>query len=299
MPKPSLNPEKAKQGGGVEAGNYEVTAAKIQNVKSDFKELQPTLILTSAVLDKDGDRVRGADSVDILLGFGKTALEAFHPGQAKSAEEEPKDMGTGVDVEGNTIYCAQEGEQFNKSCGAIVFSETLVKAGFPKTELDKCWAPSYVGLKFFLEVKTSKEINDKYGTRLSTRPTNDGNTITYKVCSKWLNPNYLSQLSASKEASAAPINGKAEMSVEETAMAVLATVATRKAGEKNAVKTKAALVGFFTSEYAKAKYNPKNLTEAQNLVKDDNWLAGAVAELDGTVEESGRIVFPEPAAAVS
>lgn len=308
MPRPSLNPDRAKQGGGgVEAGNYAVTAAKFQNIKTDYKANQLHLVLECAVLDKDGDEVRGADPVEMYFSFGRQSLEMFHPGQADSADSEPEDQGTGVDVEGNTIYCDEEGAQFNKSCGAIVFNETLVKQGFPKATLDRCWAPDFVGLKFALDTRTAKEVNDQYGTRLSTKPIKsddpkqDGGTVTYKVATKWLNPNYLS---GGKEGKAkagkadAHSNGNADAGKmtdpEEISKHVLGLVAKSRAGEKQKVKTKQQLVGFFTNAFVTSKQDNKNdmLKKCQALVKDDDWLTDALAELGASYVE-GVTTFPD------
>lgn len=299
MPKPSLNPEKAKQGGGVEPGNYEVTAAKFQNLKTDFKVNQPNLVLTCQVLDKDGDRIRGADSIDINFGFGAKSLEAFHPGKGSGPDDaEPEDMGDGVDVEGNTIYCVGD-DQFNASCGAVVFNATLVKAGFPKSVLEQCWAGSYVGLEFALDTKSAKETNDRFGTRLNTKPLPDGGTVTYKICDKWLNPNYMSAKSSKKDAGApAETNGNKPESVEDVAIAVLKTVAAQKPGEKNAMKSKQSLMGFCTNAFAKGRYKAK-LGEVQALIKKDEWITGQLSELGAVLDYdeagawTGKVVFPE------
>jgi len=287
-----MNPDKALQGGSsIEAGNYLVFGAKFQNMKTDFRPNQTYLVFDTQVLDADGDVVRGADNIEIPFSFGEKSLELFHPGKADSPGDEPEDMGAGVDAEGNTIYCVEEGAQFNKSCGMMVLMESLTKSGFPKAVMDKSWAEDYVGLKFTLATRTGKECNEKFGTRLSTKPAKDGGTVTYKVADKWLNPNYLSGGDAKPKGGKA--NGKATdepaLTGEDLAMHVLGEVAKLKAGEKNAIKSKNALVGFFTNVFTKGKY--KGLPEAQKLIKDDDWLAGAVATLGGTYED-GVTTFP-------
>lgn len=294
--RPSGNPDKAKQGGGgVEAGNYLVNAAKFQNMKSDYKVCQPTLVFGCDVLDKDGDLVRGEEPVEMYFSFGAKSLEAFHPGQSSGPDDDqPEDQGDGVDAEGNTIYCAGD-EQFNASCGAIVFNTSLAKAGFPKNILDRCYAPDYVGLKFALATRTSKELNEKMGTRLSTKPTKDGGTVTYKVAEKWLNPNYLMNGAGSNKkstkTSAEPESKAKPTEPEEIAKEVLEIVSREKAGPKNTIKTKQALVGFFTNAYTKGKYDPKKLKACQDFIKDEDWIVGAVAELGGTYDE-GAVEFP-------
>lgn len=302
MAKASLNPDRAKQGGGgVEAGNYEVITSKFANIKTDYRPNQLYMVLGCAVLDKDGERVRGAEDVELTLSFGEKSLESFHPGQADSPEDEPTDQGDGVDAEGNTVWCEADA-QFNKSCGAMVFMETLANAGFPKTTLDRCWAADYVGLKFELATEEPKKLNEKYGLRLNTKPMKDRQTgeavnITYKIANKWLNTNYLT--GGSSKAKGGKANGAAAEEASdrptdpnEIALHVLSEVAKLKPGEKNKIKSKQALVGFFTNAYTKAKFDPKKLAEVQKIVKDDDWLVGAVAELGGSYDE-GVTTFAE------
>lgn len=308
MPKPSSNPDKAKQGGGkVEAGNYEVIAPKYQNMKSDFKNNQLHLVFETAVLDKDGDRVKGADPVEIAFSFGSKSIESFHPGQGTGPDDsDPKDMGDDVDAEGNTVYCSGD-EQFNKSCGAIVFAETLVKAGFPKTTLDQTYAPNFTGMKFSLDSLDAKTINERYGTRLNTKPmkNSDGteNAVTYKICKAWLNPTYLESGGAkagkaAKGAAAAtaetPAAGKgafAAMSDAELTMSCLTAVAEMRQGDKGAVKTATQLVGLVTNQYtAKAKMPADRLKAVQALLKDVEWAKSAVAKVGGVWGDEPKVV---------
>src|SRR5215469_14172233 len=101
-----------------------------------------------------------------------------------------------LDENWNTV---REAEPVGRSTGIMVFFDSLVKHGFPKAILDLGWAPSFVGMEFEFATYTSKECNEKFGTRLSTKPierTDDkGNkesvNVTYKVATKWNNVNYL------------------------------------------------------------------------------------------------------------
>lgn len=307
MPKASLNPDKAQSGGGgVEAGNFVIVLPRFQNLKTDFRQNQLYLAMECGFLDKDGDPVRGADPVDINLSFGKKSLEAFTPGNASGADDsDPENLGDAVDVEGNTVYCSGD-EQFNKSAGALVFMESLSKAGFPKSVLDRCYAPDMEGLKFTMATMSAKDINEKFGMRLNTKPMIDETTkeerpVTYKVVTKWLNPNFLSKdgkkakdgaKGADKSDDGADTKPAKLTDPEEIAKHVLGLVAGSRAGEKGKIKTKAQLVGFFTNEYARSKQDPKKLSECQKMVKDDDWIIGAIAELGGTFDE-GVTTFPE------
>ncbi len=298
----SLNPDKAAQGsgGGIEAGNYLVDSALFKNIKTDFKPKQPAMVFGMTTLDKDGDPVRGADPVEMTLSFGEKAMLAFHPGKVDSADAtDVEDQGDDVDAEGNTIYVTEDGAQFNKSCGAMVFIESLVKLGVPKALLDRCYAPDFDGMKFKLETKTPAQINEWLGTRLSTRPPKDqqegGVGITYKVATKLLNPKHFSSNGTGSSKATAKAEAPAEAKPsdpEEIAKAVLARVAAAKAGDKNKIKTKAALIGFFTNEYTKGKFDPKQLGKAQAFVKNEDWIGEAVAELGGMIDE-GVTTFPD------
>ncbi len=312
MPRASLNPDRAKQGGGVEAGNYEITAAKFMNIKTDFKPVTVlTQIFDCRLLDKSGEPVRGADPIEISFGFGEKSLEAFHPGEGSGPEDtNPDDMGDSIDAEGNTIYCAGS-EQFSKSCSAVVFNHTLAMAGFPKTTLDRCWAGDFIGIKFSLETLPAKDVNERFGTRLNTKPMADGGTVTYKVCTKWLNAAGGTGKSAKgkKDSEGAGGAGGAgneatesakPKTAEEIAKHVLAIVAKKRPGKKNVVKTKQALSGFFTNEFTKDKQPGKMLRECQALIGNDEWIVGAVAELGGECSinddgayDGGAVEFPE------
>lgn len=310
MPKPSSNPDKAYQGGGggIEGGIYQVADAKYMNLKSDFRDTNLNLVLTCHVCDKDGDVVKSADNVEINLSFGAKSLQSFHPGTGKSpADSDPKDEGDAPDAEGNTVYCADD-TQFNKSCSAIVFAETMSKAGYPKDVLEQTWAPNYVGFKFELESLDAKSINDKFGTRLNTKPMKDkdGNDrpVTYKVCKKWLNPNYLSGgKDAAKNgtgAAATPAAGGEEkpdydvMTNEQLAEICLAAVAEARSGDKGTVKTLAQLSGLVTNHYtAKAKMPAARLKLVQAVVKNAVWAQEACENLGATWgDEPNQVVFP-------
>jgi hypothetical protein len=302
MPRPSFDPEKAKQGGGVEAGIYEVTAAKFQNLKSDFKATQPHLVLIAAQCDKEGDRVRGAEDVEIHFGLGEKSAQAFHVGQGAGPEDNnPNDMGDGVDAEGNTIYC-EGSEQFQRSCAAMVFGDSLKKLGFPVAVLDRCYAPDFAGLKFELATLTSKECNEKLGTRLNTRPLKDKETgadrpVTYKVAVRWLNPNYLAGGTAAQQA--APAAGDTSNATpEDLAKKLVGLIAAARPGAKNQIKSAQALFGFATNIYAKSKMPGQHLATVQGLMKNADWITQAIAELGGVCayddagKWTGAVTFP-------
>jgi len=305
MARASSNPDKAVQGGGgIEPGNYEVTAACFKNHKTEFKATHLALSLSLAVLDNDGKAVRGAEPVELFLGYGNNIGDKFHPGKASNADDDdPKDLGSDEGTEGNTIYAVNPSDTFNKSAGALVFLESLCKLGFPKSILDRSYAPDFVGLKAYVASATSKECNDLLGTRLNTRPmkNNDGteNDVTYKIVKKWLNPTYIKGGSAKSESSksektsaAAPAESGSD-DAKELVMEILAEVAKTKGGESNKIKSVAQLVGHFTSAYSKAKKPPKMLTACQSLIKSGDF-EEILGEVGGYMDD-GAIVLPEAA----
>lgn len=301
MPRASLNPDKAKQGGGVESGNYEVLASKSTNIQSDFKPVQPAIILTCAPLDREGQRVRDESDVEIPLAFGEKSASRFSPGMGQSMQDnDPKDMGKEVQVEGNTIYC-EEGAQFNASAGAVVFLKSLAKLGFPAEVLDTCWLPAFVGMKFFLETLPAKDINAKIGTRLNEKPSADGGTFTYKIASKWLNPEYIgkapvvsstasaqatntaSTVSTASTASTKPTGTATTapttaMSLESIVKECIVRLAKLKSGK--AVPTRGSLTGFLNNEFAKGKFVGATLAQFKAALTDDEALKDALLSAD-------------------
>lgn len=71
----------------------------------------------------------------------------FHPGKAESgADEDPEDMGTEVDVEGNCLF-AEEGSKLNKQSKWIRFTDSLEEKGFKSDVLANGYMPDLIGLK--------------------------------------------------------------------------------------------------------------------------------------------------------
>ena len=291
MKKGSLNPDLAKQGGlGIEKGKFLVKSAKFQNRKTEYRENQMYLVLGCAVLDDNYQPVREAEDVDLQFSFGKESLKHFRPALGKDVnDQDPVDQGDAPDAEGNT-FGLLDGEPVNRSTAVMVLFDSLVKQGFPKATLDLGWAPSFVGLQFELATYTSKECNEKFGTRLNTKPMKDADgtekPVSYKVAVKWQNPNYLSGAAAAPTATttgAAPVTASSE-SDEDLLTRVIKVVADRKKGSE--IKTEQALFGFVTNEYT--KHNPKlptaRLAAVQALAKNAAAVAKAFVEAGLPVE---------------
>lgn len=325
MPRASFNPDRAKQGGGIESGVYKCVRALTRNIKTDYKPVQPAIILGSLLCDKDGTPVRDAEEIEISLAFGEQSGTQFSPGVGQSiSDADPIDQGREPEAEGNTIFCETAGAQFNSSSGAIVFLKSLAKLGFPKETLDTCWAPNFVGLTIFINTLPAVDVNTLLGLRLNIGKTSDGTPFTYKVATKWLNPDYLGKVSATTSAAAAgngtgavataaaaaastmaapvpaaSVATSTKMSVTDILAACVAKLAKKKPGAKNKIKTKASLLGFLSNEFSTGKYVGATLAEFKKYVGDEDSLKDALlsvgAELGMTDEGawSEEVTFPE------
>lgn len=308
----TLNPDLAKQGGGgVEAGNYRVKSAKNQNVKTDYRPNQIYLVLALDQLDANFQPVREGEEQELRLSYGQESLKHYRVGVARDGnDQDPVAQSDEPDVEGNTIV-PLDSEPFNKSCAAMVFLESLKKQGFPVETLNNGFAPDFAGMEFTLASYSPKECNDKFGTRLNTRPVQDRQDptktieITYKVVTKWHNPNYLgsaaSQSGAATTASTTT-SGSAPAATAETPdelfTKVLKIVAERKKGGE--IKSWQALQGFVTNEYV--KHNPKlpasQLPAVQALSKDKEKVIGHMLDIgitpvyDGAGQPTGAFQVP-------
>lgn len=317
MPRASLNPDKAKSGGGIESGNYEIITAKCANIKTDFKPVQPAMVFSVRTLDKNGAAVPDTEDQELTLAFGEKSSSHFSPGVGQSiTDADPKDMGKDVDAEGNTVYC-EEGAQFNSSSGALVFLKSLSKHGFPQDILDACWMPSFVGMKFFLQTLSAKEVNEGYGTRLNTGKTRDGNDFNFKVAAKWLNPSYLGKSSTSAPAPAANGNAAASTTTTTTTAAAPAAPAAgtktsipdalklciAKLADKKKGKTidiRSSLNGFLTNELSALKLTGISIAEFKKALADDEMVKDALTEAkatltlnDETAAWTGAVTFAE------
>lgn len=310
----TLNPDLAKQGGGgVEAGNYRVKSAKNQNVKTDYRPNQIYLVLALDQLDANFQPVREGEEQELRLSYGQESLKHYRVGVARDGnDQDPVAQSDEPDVEGNTIV-PLDSEPFNKSCAAMVFLESLKKQGFPVETLNNGFAPDFAGMEFTLASYSPKECNDKFGTRLNTRPVQDRQDptktieITYKVVTKWHNPNYLGSAAsqgATTATASAPAGGSASTTTvsetpDELFTKVLKIVAERKKGGE--IKSWQAFQGFVTNEYV--KHNPKlplsQLPAVQALSKDKEKVVEKLSELGivPTYDDAGQAtgVFQIPA----
>src|SRR5262245_51540509 len=136
MPKQSLNPDLASSSAVIEAGVYRVgSGTKFQNLQVTDK-VQCHLVLPCTPCDSNGEPLRGGSEVDIQFSAGDSAVKrGIHPGRAQTPEDDPIDMGDGLDMEGNTLYKSDESNTLHKTCGMVVFMDSLVKHGYPKTVL--------------------------------------------------------------------------------------------------------------------------------------------------------------------
>ena len=157
MAKASLSSKDASKGSfGLQEGNVEITAAvcKVHQYppsKETGKQSDPfaCVQLTFRKLDNDGDQL--PDEQEEVMEFGIGKLEKFHPGLAKNAEDDdPKDAGDEVDVEGNCIYSV-EGAAIHKNSKWMRLAESLEAAGFKSDVLGTGYLPELVGTKGYVK----------------------------------------------------------------------------------------------------------------------------------------------------
>lgn len=302
MQKASFNPDLAKQGGGgVEAGKYRIKAAKTQNIKTDYKANQLYLVLDLIQLDANWQPVREAEEQELRLSFGNESLKHYRPAKANGpTDPDPVDQGDAPDAEGNTVGVL-DSEPFNRSTSAMVFFDSLAKHGFSKEKLNECYTPMFAGMEFELASYSPKECNEKFGTRLNTKPMKDKEDptrtvdITYKVAVKWNNPNYLSgQSTANTAAAPAQTTASPSESPEELAAKVLKVVIDKKKGSE--IKSAQAVNGFVTNAYT--QHNPKlpasQLSAVQALVKDPASLAKILVNVGVDVPFDDETGEPKP-----
>jgi len=301
MPKVSLNPDLARQGGGIEKGNYEVITSCFKVLKSENRDAILALVLDLHILDKDGEKVRDAEPVTANFSLGSKSLEHFSPGDGKSPDDtDPKDLGREPETEGNTVYTDYPGETFNKNSPIMIFFETLSKHGFPKSIFDRSWAPDLVGLKFGLDTVLPDQANKAFGMRLNTRPLKNAQTgediiITYKVATSWLNPEYLKGGTKKAESKSEPATSQStsdNSDVNSILTEVLTEMAKKKPGEANAIGNKQKLIALFTSQYTTMKKPSKLLSACQAILRDDAKIADVLAEV-GAIYEDGKTTFPD------
>lgn len=306
MAKPSLDPSKAKVStGAIEAGDYIVNGSKFQTRKQT-DDPQVYLVLELLHLGPDGMALRDAQPQEMTLSLGGKSLASVHPANAQGPHDEnPEDLGDATEMEGNSLAC-EPGVVFNQASSALVFFQSLAKLGFPRDLLDSCYAPIFTGLKFTLATSPTKELNKALDLRLNERPMKDKKTgqdtdLTYKWATKWLNPAYLgaagtttgTSTSAPAKQGIAAVPPASTATPDDIAIQVLTNIAAARPGEKNKIKNRQALSGFFSNTFAKGGFPGKELKACQDLLKDDNWLENHVAELGGTFI-GGVTTFPEP-----
>lgn len=188
MPKATLDPSKAVQGGfGIQEGNVEVTDARfkiIQRTMGAAKgggKVTPmfTLQLDVTKLDDKWERIDDSaiEQKEMIVCWGsKEADESglhsfkFRPGLGKSAADaDPNDQGAEIDTEGNTIYAENEGDAPFADSECSIFMKSLEKKGW-KSEINaQSWAPNYIGTKMAVKTVDLDEYCKQLGIRHSSR----------------------------------------------------------------------------------------------------------------------------------
>ena len=171
MPKASFDPSKATKGGvGIQEGNVVITAAvsKIHQYPPNKETGQqgdpfPCVQIEFARLDADFDLIPDEATETVEYSIGNS--NRFRPGQASSRDDEnPEDLGTEVDVIGNTIYSV-DGSEMNQNCKWMIFTDALVKCGFKAEVLGTGWLPDLIGTKGHVFSKSLPKIPNSTSTK--------------------------------------------------------------------------------------------------------------------------------------
>lgn len=189
MPKATLDPSKAVQGGfGIQEGNVEVMDGRFKIIqrkaKGGEKFTMFVLQLDVTKLDEKWERIDETviESKEMIVCWGSKEADdnglhafKFRPGLGKSpTDPEPKDQGAEIDTEGNTIYAENEGEAPFADVECSVFMASLEKKGWKSEVNAQAWAGNYVGAKF--AVKTvdlgdyCKQLGIKHSSKDGAKP---------------------------------------------------------------------------------------------------------------------------------
>lgn len=160
---------------GIQAGNVEITGAvcKIHQYppnKTTGKQGDPFPCVQLEFQQYDS-KWEKLDEEPVKQEFGIGKSEKFHPGLAKSADDEdPEDLGDEVDVEGNCIAVVADGAHLNKKCKWIILTDSMEKLGFKPEILGNGFLPDLIGtrghLKTIPQDKMPNSESDKEPTAL-------------------------------------------------------------------------------------------------------------------------------------
>lgn len=207
MPKVGFSKSDLTKGGfGMQEGNAEILNAVCKIVQyppspKTGKQGPPFICvqLELAHLDKDWNVMPNDEPELMEYSLGRNKIEKFHPGKVTNPGDEPEDLGSELDTEGNCIYAVDEnGAIHEKTKWGTFITALQEKGGFKPEILSRGYLPDLIGTqahfttvkggKFTTEEGTEMEpsilVIDKvhvYGYEKKTgskKPTTTGKTAT-------------------------------------------------------------------------------------------------------------------------
>jgi hypothetical protein len=209
---------------------------------------------------------------ELYFSFGGKSLPFVHPGKADSPDdEEPEDLGTAVDAEGNTIYLNAPDWRPNEKSGLMMLTRSLAAQGIKPEFLNRCWTPDWNGCVFFMRSQQGEKGRD-------------GREFSYKVVSKVLVGPGGKKGSSSKANGAVASNG----AEPETYLApILHKLSVELDGQ---TLTRKAFVNRVRAALDEAKTDSKLLVPVLSLCKDEKWLTGHAETFDYSVNSTDNTI---------
>ncbi len=281
-----VNPKNAAESsGGFKEGlvRIDTSVYKVHKGKSGEgqEESQPKLALVWNVTRLDEDKEPLTDEEDnpiqeeVVFSLGGKSLQHVRPGRADSADSEDiEDMGVEINAEGPTVFVVNQSWHPDKKSSIVALQESLIGKGL---DLDRTWAPDYVGAIVYLKSKPSGQIisrPDKSGRMVDQ-------TYSYKIVDKV--EKGFNQASAKvkivKVKTTSAANGKATDSseVESKLKPIMDQISLDNTGKSMTKKALATTVNRLLAEH---QVPPILTMPIMTLVRDDNWLTANGSRFD-------------------
>jgi len=298
MPRVSLKHEDAMMGGGVQEGYFEVTKCVCAvhqfppNSKTGVQSDPFTAIrFTLNKLNEDWSELDEAESVTLPIRLGK--LDSIRPGSLKNPddlEEDPKDLGSEVDTEGNSVY-GEDGAKASGNWGA--FEQSLRAKGFRADVIARQYMPDYVGMKFHLKTVDAGTYKDK-NTQEEKKATNlvVDQIHTYP----WDVKKSKSKSGSVKASAKAESNGSDSEAALDIAKAVLGDLSDvfKKAVKPGQSVKRSTFQIQFQLELTRKKIEKAMVGPVLTAIKNDENLAKLAEECEFVFDpEEGTVIFPE------
>lgn len=287
MGKLSFASKDAVVGGmGIQEGNVEIVAAcgKVHQFPPNKKSGNQSAPFCCAAiqlqrLDKDMNPTEDEPQWEYLT-YGKDSLEKYHPGNASSPDDDdPEDLGSEVDTEGNTIFVVDESAKLRTTCKWMIFAKSLEAQGFKPDILGRGYFPDLVGTKGHVKTLTMEKIDDS--DKAPTCLVFD--KIVVYPYSKGGAKKAAAPAKSGKAATAPPADEDADNPADEKAREVMTELSVEYSGKPIPVKKIAALA---QTKMIRARTPGKLQKQALDLIGSAEWLGEKGYEV-----EDGAVTF--------